>query len=459
MFVDVLARGRGRRRRRGVLLAPLRGDVPADVDGPRGDLPLRRRAPPRARRRARTASPLRLFADAHVTVESAPVARQALSRGSRHRGARRRRAPESPRSTASLVCATRDSSASPIAAAGRWMGVILADRGPGRAAAGRRRAPPAVDARQDRRARRASPASRRTRQRTRARARSSASTSRATSTRASSSGCSASRSRCPPSAALSRRGARALRRRGAGRARRPARRAPAPARPLGAATDAARRSPTSSTRLQPSTPTSALVLAARVRRSVTCRPSSSRSRSPSSPRRSATRTSTREPTPRRVTLAHATARSMLEVTNDGVHARLAAPGDGPAARRARGAAGRRHRRVRRARARGPGRCAWSCPMTAPDVNPSRLATAAPSALRVLVVDDHEVVHWGFRLMLGEQPWVERCLSARNGRRGAGADHALRARTSRSSTSSSARSRAPRSASALREAVARHAACC
>ena len=34
-------------------------------------------------------------------------------------------------------------------------------------------------------------------------------------------------------------------------------------------------------------------------------------------------------------------------------------------------------------------------------------------LRVLVVDDHEVVHWGLRLMLGEQPWVERCVSARN----------------------------------------------
>jgi two-component system response regulator DesR len=33
-------------------------------------------------------------------------------------------------------------------------------------------------------------------------------------------------------------------------------------------------------------------------------------------------------------------------------------------------------------------------------------------LRVLVVDDHDVVHWGFRLMLGQQPWVERCLSAR-----------------------------------------------
>jgi two-component system response regulator DesR len=35
-------------------------------------------------------------------------------------------------------------------------------------------------------------------------------------------------------------------------------------------------------------------------------------------------------------------------------------------------------------------------------------------LRVLVVDDHDVVHWGFRLMLGEQPWVERFLSARTG---------------------------------------------
>lgn len=35
-------------------------------------------------------------------------------------------------------------------------------------------------------------------------------------------------------------------------------------------------------------------------------------------------------------------------------------------------------------------------------------------LRVLVVDDHDVVHWGFRLMLGQLSWVERCLSARTG---------------------------------------------
>ena len=35
-------------------------------------------------------------------------------------------------------------------------------------------------------------------------------------------------------------------------------------------------------------------------------------------------------------------------------------------------------------------------------------------MRVLVVDDHDVVHWGFRVLLGEQPWVERCLAARTG---------------------------------------------
>ena len=40
---------------------------------------------------------------------------------------------------------------------------------------------------------------------------------------------------------------------------------------------------------------------------------------------------------------------------------------------------------------------------------------SPDRLRVLVVDDHEVVHWGFRLMLAQQPWVERCLSAMTGR--------------------------------------------
>jgi len=32
-------------------------------------------------------------------------------------------------------------------------------------------------------------------------------------------------------------------------------------------------------------------------------------------------------------------------------------------------------------------------------------------VRVLVVDDHDVVHWGMRTMLGGLSWVERCLAA------------------------------------------------
>jgi DNA-binding NarL/FixJ family response regulator len=38
----------------------------------------------------------------------------------------------------------------------------------------------------------------------------------------------------------------------------------------------------------------------------------------------------------------------------------------------------------------------------------------PRGLRVLVVDDHDVVQWGFRLLLERQSWVERCLAASTG---------------------------------------------
>jgi DNA-binding NarL/FixJ family response regulator len=34
--------------------------------------------------------------------------------------------------------------------------------------------------------------------------------------------------------------------------------------------------------------------------------------------------------------------------------------------------------------------------------------------RVLVVDDHDVVHWGLRSLLSSQPWVDRCLAAHSG---------------------------------------------
>jgi DNA-binding NarL/FixJ family response regulator len=40
--------------------------------------------------------------------------------------------------------------------------------------------------------------------------------------------------------------------------------------------------------------------------------------------------------------------------------------------------------------------------------------AANRGLRVLVVDDHDVVQWGFRLLLERQSWVERCLAASSG---------------------------------------------
>jgi DNA-binding NarL/FixJ family response regulator len=48
------------------------------------------------------------------------------------------------------------------------------------------------------------------------------------------------------------------------------------------------------------------------------------------------------------------------------------------------------------------------------VEPSQRRLVDNRRLRVLVVDDHDVVHWGFRVLLGEQPWVERCLAARTG---------------------------------------------
>jgi DNA-binding NarL/FixJ family response regulator len=41
-------------------------------------------------------------------------------------------------------------------------------------------------------------------------------------------------------------------------------------------------------------------------------------------------------------------------------------------------------------------------------------SANGARLRVLVVDDHDVVHWGLRMLLGEQRWVERVLAARDG---------------------------------------------
>lgn len=40
--------------------------------------------------------------------------------------------------------------------------------------------------------------------------------------------------------------------------------------------------------------------------------------------------------------------------------------------------------------------------------------AATRRLCVLVVDDHDIVHWGMRLVLVQQDWVERCVPATTG---------------------------------------------
>jgi DNA-binding NarL/FixJ family response regulator len=40
--------------------------------------------------------------------------------------------------------------------------------------------------------------------------------------------------------------------------------------------------------------------------------------------------------------------------------------------------------------------------------------AAQKRLRVLVVDDHEVIHFGFQTLLAGEPWVDRFLSAQTG---------------------------------------------
>jgi two-component system response regulator DesR len=41
------------------------------------------------------------------------------------------------------------------------------------------------------------------------------------------------------------------------------------------------------------------------------------------------------------------------------------------------------------------------------------AAGLEQPIRILIVDDHDVVHWGFRLMLSDLPWVERSFPARS----------------------------------------------
>ncbi|MGE5617304.1 MAG: response regulator transcription factor [Candidatus Woesearchaeota archaeon] len=54
-------------------------------------------------------------------------------------------------------------------------------------------------------------------------------------------------------------------------------------------------------------------------------------------------------------------------------------------------------------------------MTLSAVAPPSPSPAPPGRcrVRVLLLDDEEIVHWGFRLLLANQPWAERCIPARD----------------------------------------------
>ena len=300
-----------------------------------------------------------------------------------------------------LVC-------TPLSAAGRAYGVICADRGGGTVRALRRRARTCCG-RWGRRPRSSpprgtSPASRSARGTSQ-----SGSSSRGRCTSGYSSACSACRSRSAPSSRSTRpsgsaarprctRRSRTCAARSSGRWRRcrRRRRRPSPRSSSGCASRPGWRS--------------------RSTGAATSRCPSTSSRSPSrcSRRRYATPPST--PNPRRVEVAVARDADSftLEVRNDGVkdrrRSRTGAAGWGcgsPRSRRSstegpsrRGRSGEGSWRVRLVVALGAGA----------EVTPA--ATREQVRLRVLVVDDHDVVHWGFRVLLAEQPWVERCLAAR-----------------------------------------------
>ena len=149
-------------------------------------------------------------------------------------------------------------------------------------------------------------------------------------------------------------------------------------------------------RIAPETQTTLLAEVARLRREhpdlhlelgpgserVRCPRRSSRSRSPCSPRRCATRTSTRSRPRSRSRWTRQDDALFLDVCNDGVARPRATDGHGAEAGRARGAAGRRDRGVRRARARDVARAAGGAGVSAPDVNPAGCRAApdrAPAA--------------------------------------------------------------------------------
>ena len=307
----------------------------------------------------------------------------------------RARAAGCPRATRTSPSSPR-SPAPPSPAGGRWLGVIFADRGGEPFELERRRAPTPCG-RSGKTAALAASVARSRPASTSARAGCSrrGSTSRGRSTSASCSACSASRWRSAPSTASSDEDARALRGRDAGGARRPARRARAAARAGGAGhrRHAARRA-----------------RAARPPATRTCRSSVDWQDGRGGARRAR---AARAVGARRGAAQRRQARATRRACDVDVAARRRRlRARGPQRRRRRGSAARHRawgcgwppwRRSSAAalvefgpRRRATGACAWWCP-----ASEARTRRVSPERnLRVLVVDDHDVVHWGFRLLLG-----------------------------------------------------------
>ena len=139
------------RRRRGLaagrlLQQPVRGDLPPGLDEARGARPLRQRPPARARggrARHRARALRRPVRDDRLRARSR-AARSSRIASWRSLGAEDFKVPPGVRELLEgvrIVC-------TPMAAAGRYVGVVLSEREPGVPDDGRRRAPSAVDARQ-----------------------------------------------------------------------------------------------------------------------------------------------------------------------------------------------------------------------------------------------------------------------------------------------------------------------
>ena len=445
-FVDVLSRHHRRDAgiRSRLLRRALRGDLSSDLDRARCDLPLRRRAPAGARRGSRRAS-----------TSPSSMACSRASRFSARRAARWRRTSSSRRATSRrtarvrvhrrrTACWSSRRWSRRAAGSGSWSATGRRTRrrsaSPSATCCGRSARPPRSRRwRGSRRARRA-----------RAGARGPHRHGPRHPRWRRSSVCSACRWRWPAKATLDAARAAALRGRDPGRARGAARapfsaRSGALSRPTGTTLAAelerlAERAPGARHRARGRP--AEVPERARAARAVGAR------------RGDAQRPEARAPADRRVHVGSEDDAFMLVVTNDGVtRGRDGVVGHGAAPRGARGAAAGGVVEFGRASPRR-----WQVRLVVP-IDGRRAEPSAPSAaLRVLIVDDHDVVHWGFRLMLGQLPWVERCTQRADRRGGRGAGASATSRTSRSSTCSSATSRGRDRRAAAQRSPSRRGSC-